>query len=120
MYYYVIERGYDLFHFMWKYLSAVYAVFFLICTILALRIPLPKGSLSFDHVNVGMFLLALGIYAIWQISYGPYVADYSRYLPEDTPHSQTFWYTYCGSVIASIWMMILGAFLTVVILKFAA
>ncbi|MDB5395545.1 MAG: cytosine permease, partial [Rhodospirillales bacterium] len=33
----------------------------------------------------GLFLLILSIAATWQITYAPYVADYSRYLPEDTP-----------------------------------
>jgi NCS1 family nucleobase:cation symporter-1 len=52
--------------------------------------------------------------ATWQMTYAPYVADYSRYLPTDTPLRQTFWYTYLGSVVSSSWMMILGATAAVV------
>jgi NCS1 family nucleobase:cation symporter-1 len=45
----------------------------------------------------------------WQITYAPYVADYSRYLPKDTPVKASFWWTYAGTVIGTIWMMIFGA-----------
>jgi len=60
-------------------------------------------------VSSGLFLLILSIAATWQITYAPYVADYSRYLPEDTPVRAAFWWTYGGSVIATVWMMSLGA-----------
>lgn len=33
------------------------------------------------HVAAGPFILAIAIAATWQITYAPYVADYSRYLP---------------------------------------
>jgi NCS1 family nucleobase:cation symporter-1 len=34
------------------------------------------------------FLLAVSLAASWQIAFGPYVADYSRYLPSNTIGSQ--------------------------------
>jgi len=39
----------------------------------------------------------------------PYVADYSRYLPQSTKGSRTFWYTLLGSVLGSQWSMSIGA-----------
>jgi NCS1 family nucleobase:cation symporter-1 len=60
-------------------------------------------------VSPGLFLLILSIAATWQITYAPYVADYSRYLPETTSIRAAFWWTYGGSVIATVWMMSLGA-----------
>lgn len=60
-------------------------------------------------VKLGTFLLVVAIAATWQITYAPYVADYSRYLPESTPVRSTFWFTYSGSVIATVWMMALGS-----------
>jgi NCS1 family nucleobase:cation symporter-1 len=59
--------------------------------------------------HTGTFLLVVAIAATWQISYAPYVADYSRYLPSATRTSAAFLWTYCGSVIASVWMMIFGS-----------
>jgi NCS1 family nucleobase:cation symporter-1 len=55
------------------------------------------------------FLLAISLSAGWQLTFGPYVADYSRYLPQDTPQSTTFRSTFLGSVIGSQVSMTLGA-----------
>ncbi|HLT61101.1 MAG TPA: cytosine permease [Microlunatus sp.] len=55
------------------------------------------------------FLLSVALGAGWQLTFGPYVADYSRYLPRSTPPSRTFRYTLLGSVLGSQWSMTLGA-----------
>lgn len=65
-----------------------------------------SGSTSFTF---GTFLLVVSVTASWQLTYGPYVSDYSRYLPHNTPQSLSFWWTYLGSVISSIWMMCFGS-----------
>ena len=57
------------------------------------------------------FLLAISLGAGWQLTYGPYVADYSRYLPRTTSPRATFHYTLWGSVIGSQWSMTFGALL---------
>lgn len=62
------------------------------------------GSFSF-----GTFLLAVAIAATWQITYAPYVADYSRYLPESTSARASFGWTYAGSFIGTVWMMAFGS-----------
>ncbi|MEV6287095.1 cytosine permease [Kribbella sp. NPDC051770] len=64
------------------------------------------GAKPFDVVT---FLLAISLGAGWQLTFGPYVADYSRYLPADTPERTTFLATFLGSVIGSQWSMTLGA-----------
>jgi NCS1 family nucleobase:cation symporter-1 len=69
------------------------------------------ASPSFDLVT---FLLAVSLSAGWQLTYGPYVADYSRYLPEDTPPSRVFWTTYAGSVLGSQASMTFGAIVAAV------
>lgn len=61
------------------------------------------------HFDLVPFLLAIALGAGWQLTFGPYVADYSRYLPEDTPAVQTFLATLAGSVLGSMWSMSLGA-----------
>lgn len=71
------------------------------------------------HVNVkpfewSTFLLAISLGAGWQLTFGPYVADYSRYLPRHTSERTTFWSTFLGSVIGSQWSMTLGALVAAV------
>jgi NCS1 family nucleobase:cation symporter-1 len=59
------------------------------------------------------FFFILGIVAAYHITYGPYVADYSRYLPADTSHAATFWWTYAGLALGGIWVLGLGAALQI-------
>ncbi|WP_066073576.1 purine-cytosine permease family protein [Neobacillus soli] len=110
--------GHDLIHKMQKYLTWVFLISFAILTIIVLQLPLPAGSWSTENFNFGTFMLGVSIVATWQISYAPYVADYSRYLPKDTSYSRTFWYTYAGSILGAGWMMLLGVFLTTAIPHF--
>lgn len=56
-----------------------------------------------------MFLLAIALAASWQLAFGPYVADYSRYLPRTTSARATFWWTFAGSVLGAQWAMSFGA-----------
>ncbi len=59
--------------------------------------------------EIPTFLLAISLGAGWQLTFGPYVADYSRYLPRDTPDRTTFWSTFLGTVLGSQWSMTFGA-----------
>ena len=55
------------------------------------------------------FILGVSLAASWQLTFGPYIADYSRYLPADTPKSQTIGWTFLGSVLGGSLAMLLGA-----------
>src|SRR6185295_403426 len=69
------------------------------------------GNKGFEAAT---FLLAVGLGAGWQLTFGPYVADYSRYLPRNTSDRATFWSTLAGSVIGSSWSMTFGALVAAV------
>jgi NCS1 family nucleobase:cation symporter-1 len=60
------------------------------------------------------FLLAISLGAGWQLTYGPYVADYSRYLPRHTSERVTFHSTLWGSVLGSQWSMTFGALIAAI------
>lgn len=69
------------------------------------------GSLlAVNHFSWAPFMLAIALSASWQIAFGPYVADYSRYLPSSTPSKKVFWAVFTGSVIGSQVSMIFGVF----------
>jgi NCS1 family nucleobase:cation symporter-1 len=59
------------------------------------------------------FNLIVAQAASWTLGYGPYVADYSRYLPANVNPRATFWATYCGCALGSFAMMALGALVAV-------
>jgi nucleobase:cation symporter-1, NCS1 family len=99
--------GYDLFHAVNRVAAVLSGVLFLVFTIKFLTsIPshMPSSSVTFGSV-----LLSIAIFASWQITWAPYVSDYSRYLPENTPAARTFWYTYIGSAVGACWAMSVGA-----------
>lgn len=110
--------GYDLIHRILKYLTIAFIIVFFFVTIAAFRLELPPGSWSPSDIKLAPFMLCVSVFAGWQLLYAPYVADYSRYLPSKTPSSKTFFYTYTGTVIGTVWMMILGAVLATAIPNF--
>lgn len=68
--------------------------------------------------TVATFLLAVSLSAGWQLTYAPYVADYSRYLPSATPDGKAFFYTLFGSAIASQLAMTFGVLVAALGAKF--
>jgi len=67
------------------------------------------ATTSTSQANSAAFALTITQAAAWGLSYGPYVADYSRYLPPSVPASKTFWYTAAGCFISSMLIMGFGA-----------
>ena len=53
-------------------------------------------------------LLSMALSAGWQMTFAPYVADYSRYLPSNTSVSSSFWNTFLGSTIGAQLAMTFG------------
>ena len=60
------------------------------------------------HFTWGSFLLSVSLAASWLIAFGPYVADYSRYLPSRTSSARTFLAVGLGSVAGAQIAMVLG------------
>ncbi|OKH97666.1 sulfonate ABC transporter substrate-binding protein [Streptomyces sp. CB02923] len=101
--------GYRLIHVLGRVASIVCALTFLylgarLLERVDLAVLLHDRSFSFP-----LFLLAVSLSASWQLAFGPYVADYSRYLPRHTSTRATFWWTLSGSVLGSQWSMTFGA-----------
>jgi NCS1 family nucleobase:cation symporter-1 len=69
----------------------------------------PSGFLHTDGATLAGFMTTVGVSAVWQIAYAPYVSDYSRYLPAKTGAKPAFWMSYWGTTIGSILPMFLGA-----------
>ena len=111
--------GYQLIHRLQKLLSLLSIAVFGIATLLALALPMEAGQWSAQGFNLASFLASVSIAVTWQLSYAPYVADYSRYLPTRTSTRQVFWYSYAGTVIGGSWMLLLGAVLAKAVAGFS-
>ncbi|MGX6447245.1 purine-cytosine permease family protein [Patulibacter sp. S7RM1-6] len=101
--------GYRLLHATEKWLSLLSGVGFLILSVYLVKNHDLGAVWTFDGFSWASFLLAMAIAATWQLTYAPYVADYSRYLPADTSVRASFWWTYAGAVLSSTWMFVFGA-----------
>lgn len=71
----------------------------------------PQTGTAFSHhaFAAAPFILGISLAASWQLTFGPYIADYSRYLPEKTPKSATIGWTFLGSVLGGSLAMVLGS-----------
>lgn len=63
------------------------------------------------HFSSALFMVTVTQAAAWSLSFGPYVADYSRYLPSTVSTSSTFWLTGLGNFLGATLVMAFGAYL---------
>ena len=110
----VVWFGYDMFHSYNKIVTWLSTAIFL-CILGKLLTVLPS-HLPAGHNTAGTVVLAISVYVSWQVTWAPYVSDYSRYMPQSTSGVKTFAYTYIGSVVGASLVMIIGAIAAVVAL----
>jgi NCS1 family nucleobase:cation symporter-1 len=70
---------------------------------------LPADFLARNALSATGLMGTISVAALWQISYAPYVSDYTRYMPADTGVVPAFWASYWGCTLGSLLPMILGA-----------
>jgi nucleobase:cation symporter-1, NCS1 family len=100
--------GYDFINRYNKYQTWLYIAIFLGLTVFMFVHGVPHGGLGSGHFTFGAFLLSTSIVAAYQITYAPYVSDYTRYLPRNAVR-KVFWRTYVATVVSCVWLMGLGA-----------
>jgi NCS1 family nucleobase:cation symporter-1 len=105
--------GYDVIHKGLRWATYLFIAVYGVFTIGALvSSHLPAGQLTLGGGTFAwdLFLIQFGVVTSYQLTWAPYVSEYSRYLPEDTSTASTFWYTYIGCGLGGLWTMALGAF----------
>nr|BFD86321.1 cytosine permease [Streptomyces sp. Xyl84] len=104
--------GYDVIHKAERFLTYTFLVVFGIFTVgVLVNLRYPAGSFDPGGFRWTPFLAQFGVVAGYQISWAIYVSDYSRYLPPDVTVRKTFYWTYAGSALGGIWLMVLGSLL---------
>ena len=104
--------GYDMFHSYNRIVTFLSTGIF-VAILVKLVSVLPAHQAAGDN-SAGNILLAISVFVAWQVTWAPYVSDYSRYMPENTPAVKTFSYTYIGSVFGASLPMCIGAIAAVV------
>jgi nucleobase:cation symporter-1, NCS1 family len=102
--------GYRLIHLLGRVSSVVGVAAFIYMFSRLLASHDLASLLDVRHFSLNQFLLAMSLSASWQIAYGPYVADYSRYLPRTTRGPAVFAAVGLGSVLGSQIAMTFGVF----------
>jgi NCS1 family nucleobase:cation symporter-1 len=102
--------GYRLIHFVGRIASVVGVIAFIFMFAQLFAHHDIGALLANRHFSLGSFLLAMSLSASWQIAFGPYVADYSRYLPRTTSSVATFLAVGLGAVIGAQASMVFGVF----------
>jgi nucleobase:cation symporter-1, NCS1 family len=106
--------GYELIHRMGAVLAVLSALLFAGATYLYITRPAgvaPVEHLVPPHFTRSAFMLMITQAAAWSLSFGPYVADYSRYLPASVCASTTFWCTGLGCFLGTTLVMAFGAYI---------
>jgi NCS1 family nucleobase:cation symporter-1 len=101
--------GYRHIHRFSHFAAVLSGVVFLGLFIRILVDPQTETALAQHTFAAAPFILGISLAASWQLTFGPYIADYSRYLPETTAKSATVGWTFLGSVVGASLAMVLGA-----------
>jgi nucleobase:cation symporter-1, NCS1 family len=102
--------GHDLIHAYARVMSYVSGTVLVVAAVWIVRVHgLPPDFLARNALSATGLMGTISVAALWQISYAPYVSDYSRYMPADTGAKPAFWASYWGCTLGSLLPMILGA-----------
>ncbi len=104
--------GQDILHKFERYMSAILGVLFVyVC----LSFPSHWSSVDSYLAGASFSFLSFGIVLALSFSYimswGPYAADYSRYVPSTSRDSRVFLFTLLGAAAASFWVEVIGFFM---------
>ncbi|MEV6059961.1 cytosine permease [Nocardia asteroides] len=69
-------------------------------------------SVPATSFSLPIFVLVFTQAMSWSLGFGPFVADYSRYLPSSVASRAIFWYSYAGQVLGASIVMVVGAVVT--------
>jgi nucleobase:cation symporter-1, NCS1 family len=72
---------------------------------------LPARETTWAQPTSGLFMAGVALLVIDMLAYGPFVSDYTRYLPAATSGRRLFWGIYAGNVLATFFSCAVGAYL---------
>ena len=104
--------GYRWIHRVMQATAVVVGLSLVIMLIQGLRYSaLPAREMVLARPPAGLFLAGVALLVIDMLSFGPFVSDYSRYLPAATSGRRLFWAIYSGNVVATFVSCAIGAYL---------
>src|SRR5580658_678633 len=104
--------GYDWLHRVFRVLFWISLPLYALLTVEILSGHL-GATASHERLGFGWpaFVTQLATAASFNVTSAPYVSDYSRYLPSDTPRFRIIRHVFAGAALSAIWLIALGAWL---------
>ena len=104
--------GQEILHRFERYMSIILGILFIyICLSFPSHWNTVTTSLSAGTFSFSNFGIVLALSFSYIMSWGPYAADYSRYVPAESRNSRVFLFTLVGAAVASFWVEVVGFFM---------
>ena len=110
--------GYRWVHRAAQVTAVVVGITIVVMFVEALRLgPLPAAQAGLHAPPAGLFLAGVALLVIDMLSFGPFVSDYSRYLPRQTGSGTIFAGIWTGNFISTVGACVLGAYIAALLPK---
>jgi NCS1 family nucleobase:cation symporter-1 len=109
--------GYAWIHRVMQATAVIVGVTIVVMFVQGLQHALPASETTLARPPAGLFAAGVALLVIDMLSFGPFTADYSRYLPKKTSSSRLIWANYAGNVLATVASCAVGAYLTALMPK---
>ncbi len=103
--------GHNLLHRFEQAMSLILVVVFAAMTVASLQDASASGYVPTGGGIVGLAFMTI-LAASIPLSWAPYAADFSRYLPVETPRRSLFLPSFLGMAVACVWVETIGALLS--------
>lgn len=107
----VATFGYRLIHVAYRLVTVVMIVLFVAFAIRIFQQVPHSHYVAQSSTSAFFLVLTLGV--SFQLTYSPFVSDYSRYLPSRTSTSRVFWATWTGNTIGFVLFIVVGLYASI-------
>jgi NCS1 family nucleobase:cation symporter-1 len=103
--------GYDWLHRAFKILFWISLPLYLLLSLAVLAGHAGGSASAVGGFGWPAFVTQMASAASFNVTSAPYVSDYSRYLPSNTPRARIILNVFAGAALSAIWLIALGAWL---------
>jgi NCS1 family nucleobase:cation symporter-1 len=109
--------GYAWIHRVMQATAVIVGVTVVVLFAQGLQHALPASETTLARPPAGLFAAGVALLVIDMLSFGPFTADYSRYLPAKTNGWRLFWANYAGNIVSTVASCAAGAYLAALLPK---
>jgi NCS1 family nucleobase:cation symporter-1 len=109
--------GYRWIHRVMQATAVIVGVTIVVMFVQGLGHALPASETTLARPPAGLFAAGVALLVIDMLSFGPFTADYSRYLPKETSPWRLIGANYAGNVLATVASCAVGAYLAALLPK---